>query len=550
MLAFIHLATFLAPLLCVGAAPTVRLGNATLVGRDLPLLQQAFFGGIPYAEPPVGDLRLRPPVLKTYLPDRIFSATAFGPACLQLSPDTPRSQMFEDCLTINVFRPDGIPPHAKLPVLFWTYGGSFIEGAASLYNGSEIVARSVARGTPLIYVNFNYRLGPLGFPQGKEANSAGALNLALRDQIAALEWVQLHIGAFGGDKEKVTVFGESAGAIMTALLFLNSPITRLARAAIFESGSPGTAPLLPRDTVNLDWQNFVGGVASCSSLATSNSTFGCLRDANTTEIFEGLSAAMAKTANFLPWDPTIDGPGGLIPDRPSVLFKRGEFARLPFIAGSNLDEGTVFVSPSINSTEQVGAFIASLCPPPTSPSAASALQSATHEVLQIYPDVPALGSPFNTGNETFGLSSQFKRASAIAGDLAFQSQRNLWMETAADAGVRTFGYLFTQPQPEAPPQLGVFHQSEISFVYGTLNASSESASTLSLSQIMTDYWVSFATSLDPNDGLGSPRPRWTQFTQKNKAVMQLNGGNTTMIPDTFRADRIAFFNSNLKVWGR
>ncbi|KAJ7106522.1 esterase 1 [Mycena epipterygia] len=525
----------------VHGSPTVHLGVTTLIGRDVTPLQQEFFGGIPFAEPPIGSLRLKPPVLKECPERGFFNATAFGPGCLQT--DLPLNAMSEDCLTINVLRPAGTPRNANLPVMFWTYGGGFDQGVSSAFNASAIVAQSVARGTPLIYVNFNYRLGPLGFPQGQEADNKGALNLALRDQLTALKWVQLNIGAFGGDKDKVTVFGESAGAIMTSILFLNSPISSLARAAIFQSGSQATAPLFTPERREIDWQNFVSGVPSCASTVTSGSTFGCLRNANTTEIFKGLSAAMAESNELFPWDPVIDGPGGLLPDLPSVLLKRGQFARLPFITGTNQDEGTLFVPETTNSTDEISEIIVAQSSPSTSPTT---LQSSIRTLLQLYPNIPALGSPFNTGNNTFELNSQFKRAAAIAGDLDLHSQRRFWIETAANAGVKTFGYLFTQPQPNSPPAIGVFHSSEIPFVYGA--PSDISASAVLISHVMVDYWVSFATSLTPNDGLGIPRPEWTQFTTKNKAVMQLNGANLTMIPDTFRAEQMAFINSDLAIW--
>ncbi|KAJ6625127.1 esterase 1 [Mycena sp. CBHHK59/15] len=535
--------TSLALLVGVESAPTIQLGNTTLVGRDITLLQQQFFGGIPFAEPPLGSLRLRPPVLKRSLDSSTLNATEFGLACLQTG--LPLTAMSEDCLTINVLRPSGTPADAKLPVLFWTYGGAFNSGTASTFNASAIVAQTVARGTPLIYVNYNYRLGPLGFPQGQEADDLGALNLALKDQLTALEWVQLHIEAFGGDKEKVTVFGESAGAIMTSILFLNSPISSLARAAIFESGSAATAAVFKASRNEIDWQNFVSGVPSCASTATSGSTFECLRDANTSDVFLGIDAAMAEAnANSgFPWDPVLDGPGGLIPDLPSVLLKRGQFARLPFITGTNEDEGTVFISQAVNSTAQIHDTLVSLNSPSVS---ASILESSIQTILGLYPDVAALGSPFNTGNETFGLSSQYKRAAAIIGDMDFLSQRRLWIEAAANIGVKTFGYLFTQPQLNIPPAFGVPHASEVLFVYGA--PSDPSASALTISRLMVDYWVSFASSLTPNDGLGIPRPQWTQFTPQNKAVMQLNGDNTAMIPDDFREEQIAFFNSNPIIW--
>lgn len=108
---------------------------------------------------------------------------------------------------------------------------------------------------------------------------------------------------------------------------------------ILESGSQATAPLFTPERNEPDWENFVAGVPSCASTASSGSSFACLGAANTTELLAGFSAALAQTTNEFPWVPVIDGHGGLIPDLPSVLFKRGQFARLPFIAGTNLDEG-------------------------------------------------------------------------------------------------------------------------------------------------------------------------------------------------------------------
>ncbi|KAF9011689.1 esterase 1 [Cyathus striatus] len=526
------------PRAAASGPPQVKLGGTTLIGRDVTLLQQDFFGGIPFAEPPLGALRLKPPVLKTQLSGvKTFDASNFGLGCLQAG--VPAAAVSEDCLTINVFRPSNLPPNAKLPVLFWTYGGGFDAGASSIYNGTLIVAQSVARGTPLIYVNYNYRLGPLGFPQGGEADKRGALNLAMRDQLAALEWVQANIGLFGGDKTKVTVFGESAGAIMTAALFLNSPIEKLARAAIFESGSAASALTFNAERREVDWQNFVGGVPSCASLAISSNTFGCLESANTTEIFEGLLAALAEAPEEFGFNPTIDGPKGLYPDIPSRLFAKGQFAKLPFITGTNLDEGTIFTPKNIDSEDLLHeSIIANFTPPLVS---AQELNAAVNRLLQLYPNDPSLGSPFNTGNQTFGLSPVFKQTAALNGDISFQSQRRFWIQTASNAGVKTFGYLFTQPQPTLPPVDGVEHSSEVTFVYG--QPPDQSPSARNLSSIMIDYWVSFATSLDPNDGKGNPRPNWAQYTPHNQVLMELNANSLGLIPDTYRAEQISFINS-------
>ena len=151
--------------------------------------------------------------------------------------------------------------------------------------------------------------------------------------------MQANIDTFGGDKKKVTVFGQSAGAIMTAILFLNNNIKDLARAAIFESGAAASPVEFPAAHRQIDWQNFVGGVPSCANMSTTANTYDCLRKAPTAEIFTGLQTAIAKLTELYGFNPTIDGPGGLLPDLASTLLQVGKFSKLPFIAGTNLDEG-------------------------------------------------------------------------------------------------------------------------------------------------------------------------------------------------------------------
>ncbi|KAG6917479.1 hypothetical protein DXG01_002342 [Tephrocybe rancida] len=480
------------------AAPEVKLGQTTLVGRDVTGFKQDFFGAIPFAEPPIGKLRLQPPVLKLLPSDKPtrFNATNFGPGCFQAVGDP--SLLSEDCLTINILRPSGTKANAKLPVLFWIYGGSFVAGRSSAFNGSAIVAHSVARETPLIYVNFNYRLGPLGFPQGQEADDKKALNLALRDEIAALEWVQANIGAFGGDKTKVTAFGNSAGAIMTSILFFNSPLAKLVRGVILQSGSPTSALTFPANRREINWQRFVAGVPSCTRLAKSGHTFDCLKSANSSDILQGVLTSLSQEPEPFPFDPTFDGPEGLFPDIPSRLFAKGKFARIPLITGTNLDEGTGFTPPTISTEGQLrDSIIANFSPPIVS---AQRLGNTADKLLKLYPDIPALGSPFNTGNETFGLSRVFKQAAAL-----------------------------------------LIHGSEVVFVYGDPVTPTPSA--LALSSAMIEYWVSFATSLDPNDGRGVQRPHWDQYTTSHEVVMQLNGANLTVIPDDYRKEQIAFINA-------
>ncbi|KAF8145657.1 Alpha/Beta hydrolase protein [Mycena galopus ATCC 62051] len=393
-------------------------------------------GYIPYTDPPLADLRFKAPVAKSSLAPGPFNATKYGPACLQ---GLPLSQMSEDCLTINVLRPAGVSAEAKLPV-------------------------------------------------------------GIKDVIPALQWAQHNIESFGNNKDKVTLFSQSAGSVITSILFLHPSL-------ISESGYQGTAQLFPPACDEVDWETFVSGVPSCSDLATSRSTFDCLAQANTTEIFQGFTLVTAESTTLKPWPPVLDGPGGLIPDLPSALFNGGQFARLPFIAGTVLDEGAE------NNLHLVSVFAILI---------SDHARGLGTTLLELYPDIPPLGSPFGTGNDTLGLSSQFKRAAAWIGDSNFESRCRFWMDTAANAGVETFGYLFTQPQP-IPSAIG-----ELVYVFGKPNDTSAQAE--ELSQIMTDYWVSFATSLTPNNGLGP-----------TTGMDAIHAG---------KQEQIAFFNSDSAIWRR
>ncbi|SJK98002.1 uncharacterized protein ARMOST_01258 [Armillaria ostoyae] len=537
----------LALLICsmplAASMPEVQLGKTRLIGRELAGLDQDFFGGIPFTEPPVGLLRLQRPILKTEMNADVFNAQNFGPACLQ--PNLSFDVMSEDCLTVNIFRPAGLASEASLPVMFWTFGGGLVKGASSSYNASAIVAQSAARGTPIIYVNYNYRLGPLGFPQGTETAVKGRLNLGLRDQLTALEWVQKNIGVFGGDKTKVTVFGESAGAIMTNVLFLNPSISRMARAAIFESGTASTSVTYNASTKESVWQSFVAGTPGCSSTVGTQATLDCLQSVNSSAIYQGLLEAIAQSTmtEAHPFNPNIDGPSGLLPDLPSRLWAQGRFAKLPFISGTNLDEGTVLAAPILDFTEsRIRNYIAANFSPPAIPN------RVLFRFLQLYPDDPILGSPYGTGNQTFGLPSGYKRLASMYGDLMFDSPRRYWTQTAVRAGVKAYGYQFTQRLSTTPAMFGVPHTSELDFVYGSLGTLNETVSSNVLSEMMIDYWVSFATSLDPNDGLGTSRPVWPQYTPENKVLLQLNGDNMTIIPDDYRKEQIDFIRDNAVIF--
>lgn len=228
--------------------PTVKITTpeATIEGSVLPFIGSAGgfvenFKGIPFAQPPVGNNRLRPPVAldpgrplgnvdaTTLLPKQcpqfllgediqIPNVPGVAADVLETVVDSPllKNNIIggqEDCLTVNVQRPAGTKEDDKLPVMLWIFGGGFELGSTAMYDGSNVVARSVELGKPVVFAAVNYRVGGFGFLAGKEVLAEGSANLGLLDQRLGMQWVADNIAAFGGDPEKVTLWGESAGAI-------------------------------------------------------------------------------------------------------------------------------------------------------------------------------------------------------------------------------------------------------------------------------------------------------------------------------------------------
>ncbi|KAF9470876.1 extracellular triacylglycerol lipase precursor [Pholiota conissans] len=530
-------------------APQVRIGKTTLTGIESSDGIE-FFGGIPFAKPPLGSLRLQPPVLTTSLEGSIFNATAFGPSCLQT--DLPPNQVSEDCLQLNVFRPSNAASKKKLPIMFWIFGGGFTIGGPSFYNGSDIVAKSVSRGTPVIFVSVNYRLGPLGFPQGAEAGDKKILNLGLKDILAGLKWVQANIEAFGGDKKKVTLIGESAGATSAFELALGTHIKGLARAVIAESVA--FLPAFGPKRGEAAWQAFVSAVPGCTSVANTSNTLDCLQSVNSRSILQALQVTVPATSGLsdVSWFPNIDGHGGLIPD---ALSKLTSTMRLPIIIGNNRDEGTLFAPQDTNSTTQTRNIVINFSVPSLQKPPSKKLNDTTNKLLELYPeDNPAFGSPFGTGNQMFGLNPEFKRWAAVFGDFVFQAARRKISKSMSASGIKVFGYQFTGPNatamadiPAAPGSLGVTHSSELTYVFGPQTFGSPASP--SLSAIMQDYWISFAVSLNPNDGKGFKRHHWVQYSSNNPIIMQFRENDTVLVPDDYRHNQLQFISEHADVFG-
>jgi carboxylesterase type B len=196
-------------------APSAVTRNGTLVGRYEPAYDTDYFLGIPYAQPPVGDLRFRTPrsLNESWIGTR--NATEYSPQCIGYGMDTwsQGNYVSEDCLTLNVVRTAGASEGDKLPVLVWFHGGGLVMGGSSdrRYNQSFIVQQATEAGMPILAVSVNYRLSSWGFLYGKEIQEEGNAMNGFRDARLSLQWIQENIHAFGGDPDCVTIQGESAG---------------------------------------------------------------------------------------------------------------------------------------------------------------------------------------------------------------------------------------------------------------------------------------------------------------------------------------------------
>ncbi|KAG5734615.1 Lipase 1 [Termitomyces sp. T112] len=485
----------------LATAPTVKLDRATITGSSSDTLQK--FLGIPFAQPPVGDLRFRPPQpIGPYVSD--LSAIAFGPSCPQQKIELPivsgltaevvdflinsiYGTMFpdsEDCLTVNVIKPETATPTSKLPVVVWIFGGGFELGGTSMYDGSTVVSRSVQLGLPIIYVSMNYRVSAFGFLASKEVRAAGVGNLGLQDQRQALRWVQKYIGAFGGDPSKVTIWGESAGAISVSLHMIanNGNNEGLFRAGFMQSGSP-----IPTAGLENGQKSYDTLVAQTGCTGVSD-TLQCLREVP----YEKLKAAQNASPGIfayqslsLVWLPREDGV--FLTENPQQLVLDGKVANVPFITGDCDDEGTVFSLSTLNitTTSELETYITTVFLPGLS----NVSMDVIRPIETLYPEDLTQGSPFNTGILN-AITPQFKRISAFMGDIVFQAPRRFFLQQRAS---KQPTWAFLSKHHKAVPLLGAYHTSD-NLIYG--------------GGAMADYLIRFVVNLNPNGASGL---QWPQY---------------------------------------
>lgn len=438
----------------VVSAPAGRLQGLVKDGHSV-------FRGIPYARPPVGDLRWRPPVAMPAWTG-VREATGFGAACMQpASPFANHAAVSEDCLFLNVTAP---AQASRAPVLVWIHGGSLVSGAGSeaIYDGGAFADQG------LVVVSINYRLGALGWlaHPGLSAESPDNVsgNYGLLDQIEALRWVRRNIEAFGGDPDNVTIAGESAGAL-SVLYLLAAPEARgLFHRAIAQSSYLITVPEL-RNGAHADWPDAETlGVALATALGAADPA--ALRALDARAIIEGT----APTGYF----PLGNIDGRTLPRQLVDLFDAGEQAPVPILAGYN--EGEI-------------RSLRFLLPPAPADAAAYVAQiRARHgdladAFLALYPaDAIPASMLATTRDALYGWSAErLARTQTAMGAPAFLYYFDHGYPAADDAGFRAF------------------HASEIPFVFGTTDATPaywprvpDTADERRMSAAMTRYWASFA----------------------------------------------------------
>jgi para-nitrobenzyl esterase len=457
----------------------VRVEGGLLQGTSEDKL--TVYRGIPFAAPPVGDLRWRAPQPPAKW-ERVKQATKFAPGPIQ--GGNPPSGKSEDCLYLNIWTP-AKSADDRIPVLVWIYGGGFGAGATSEnnYSGENLAKKGV------VLVSIAYRVGQLGFlahPElSKENQNHVSGNYGLLDMIAGLQWVQNNIIAFGGNPNKVTIFGESAGGIAVSMLCASPLAKGLFHGAISQSGGsfgPPRPTTFPGENLKRLPDAEHAGEAYAESAGVSSIAELRMIDADKLPAGRGLGMS---------W-PIIDG--WVIPDDQYKLYEAGRFNDTPILVGYNSDEGASFSPPKTPED-----YIASV---------KVRYGRFAEDLIKAYP----LGSNIIP-----------KTARDLARDAAFGWHTWVWARLQAKMGKsKVFYYYFDQhpDYPEGSPQAGYGspHGQDVAYVFKHLDASNPQTTKtdLEISEAMANYWTNFARYGDPN---GEGVPVWPAFSDANSVVM-------------------------------
>lgn len=443
------------------------------------------FKGVPFAAPPVGELRWRAPApVVPWQGVRLADTT--GSACPQRGP-APQN---EDCLFLNVWTPRSVAK--PLPVMVWIHGGGFRLGTGNSSDGAPLASKGV------VLVTLSYRLGVFGFlahpALSAESGHRASGNQGLMDMVAALEWVRNNIAAFGGDPRRVTIFGESAGGGAVAALMLVPQAKGLFHRAIAESPyvHGWDRPLAtrargwePAENVGLELGKALG--------ATGETALAAMRRATTVEIMKVAEEGPLFRWSGTVWAPNVDG--WIIPDDPIVMYNAGRVHDVPLIAGVNDNEGALFRA-----------------------------RFNIHDVKAFESYVRTdFGSVASEAIAQYGVTS----ADAVSGgldhlvhDMFFAGPARLQMRAQTAVSSPAWLYHFAQvPPTPLGKSFGASHTAELPYVFGEVTSGAPwSDADRRVSDLVMRYWTQFAATGDPNrTGL----PRWAPFDKAHDVYMTL-----------------------------
>jgi para-nitrobenzyl esterase len=505
----------------------VQTTAGTIRGIVTPNERQ--FLGIPFAAPPVGNLRWKPPQPPTSW-GGIRSATTFGNACIQ--PDLAqltgiaqgsRAAGSEDCLYLNVYTPNPVGSAGNLPVMVWIYGGGFVFGAGS-YNPAAIVQQG-----HVIVVTFNYRLGPFGFLAlpglSAEDPHGSSGDYGLQDQQAALRWVKANIASFGGNPNNVTIFGESAGGSSVCDQIASPLAAGLFQKAITESGPCEGVSAFSTPSLSSAQQNGTAFAAKAGCTGSDSAIVSCMRALSATTLLNDTTSDLADlfSGSGLTFIPVVDG--SVLTEPVVNALASGSYNHVPVIEGTNHDEGALFV---------LLQFLAS-----------GRLTAAgyTANLQKLFgPAAPLVQARYPVNSST----SPDQAYARVFTDVAFACPAHTADRLFA-ASVPTYAYEFNDPDPlgidalattllHLDFTLGDMHASEVPYVFdGILNTvggvfpelAGESVLPYPLSLLlvhpglshqMVAYWTNFAATGDPN---GFGLPHWFPYNPDSDQFQSL-----------------------------
>jgi para-nitrobenzyl esterase len=464
------------------------------------------FKGIPFARPPVGELRFRAPEREESW-SGVRDALDFGPSAPQQPlmlplPGMDVGEQDEDCLYLNVYTPAA--DDARRPVLVWIHGGGFVIGSGSqpIYDGGPL-----ARHGDVVVVSLNYRLGPLGFMLLSDLcpELEGAVgNAGIRDQIAALEWVRDGIEAFGGDPDNVTIFGESAGGMSVGSLLGSPGAAGLFQKAIAQSGAAHNVHT--RETATQVAESFLAELALPPADAARS-----LRQIPPDKLLDTHRQTMLKLGSslgLLPFQPLVDG--DVLPVAPLDAVRGGSARGVALLAGTTRDEWRLFgmLDPGLAKLDQPG------------------LEARLADQLPGV-DVPALIDAYRTAPSERGEPNITDLYYAIETDRVFRLPAIRLVEAQRSTGAQTFMYRFDWPSPAMGGALGACHGLELAFVFGMAGGqgvelfAGGGPDAKALSDVMLDSWVAFARAGDPSHP-GLPGGRWDAYELPARKTMLLD----------------------------